>query len=152
VTLDRGILADTARTAYGAIENVNTDLIKWREVDGQPGNYIKVLTLDVANNRVDFLFKQDPHAEFAKHEHKCTAVALTLDGLWGYREGAELHFEGTFSYEPPGSIHTPYATEKGMTVYASFQGTSDLMLDILDEDDKVIDQLRLDFFAQYYEG
>ena len=127
MTLDKGILETTARTAYGAIENVNANLVDWRAVDGQPGNYIKVLTLDKANHRVDFLFRQDPHAEFAKHEHKCTAVALTLDGLWGYREGAELHFEGTFSYEPPGSIHTPYATEHGMTVYASFQGTSDLM-------------------------
>ena len=152
MTLDKGILETTARTAYGAIENVNANLVDWRAVDGQPGNYIKVLTLDKANHRVDFLFRQDPHAEFAKHEHKCTAVALTLDGLWGYREGAELHFEGTFSYEPPGSIHTPYATEHGMTVYASFQGTSDLMLDILDEDDNVIDQLHLDFFAQYYDG
>lgn len=150
--MDRGILDKMARTAYGAIENVNSGLLDWRAVEGQPGNYLKILTLDTPNNRVDFLFKQDPHAEFAKHNHRCTAVALTLEGLWGYREGEELHFPGTFSYEPPGSIHTPYATDQGMVVYASFSGTSDLMLDILDEDDNVIDQLRLDFFAQYFEG
>ena len=150
--MDRGILANTARTRYGSIENVNSELVDWREVEGQPGNYIKVLTLDEPNNRVDFLFKQDPHAEFAKHNHVCTAVAYTLGGLWGYREGAELLFEGTFSYDPPGSIHTPYSTEEGMFLYASFQGTSTLMLEILDDDDKVIDELHLDFFAQYYDG
>lgn len=152
MSTDRGILANTARTNYGEIINVNSELVDWREVDGQPGNYIKVLALDSARHRVDFLFKQDPHAEFAKHNHRCLAVAYTLGGLWGYREGDELHFPGTFSYEPPGSIHTPYATAEGMFLYASFQGDSDLMLDILDEDDNVIDQLKLDFFAQYYDG
>ena len=146
---DIGVLADTARTNYGEIINVNSALIDWKEVEGQPGNFIKVLTVDKARHRVDFLFKQAPHAEFARHNHACTAVALTLDGLWGYREGEELHFPGTFSYEPAGSAHTPYATEKGMVVYASFQGTSDVMLEILDDDDNIIDYLTLDFFAQY---
>ena len=42
--------------------------------------------------------------------------------------------------------------EEGMFLYASFQGTSTLMLEILDDDDKVIDELHLDFFAQYYDG
>ncbi len=149
---NRGILETTARTNYGSILNVNSELVDWRAVDGQPGNYIKVLALDTPRNRVDFLFKQDPHAEFAKHNHRCLAVAYTLGGLWGYREGEEMHFPGTFSYEPPGSIHTPYSTADGMFLYASFQGESDLMLDILDADDNVIDQLRLDFFGQYYDG
>ena len=93
-----------------------------------------------------------PHAEFAKHNHRCLAIAYTLGGLWGYREGEELHFPGTFSYEPPGSIHTPYSTADGMFLYGSFQGDSDVMLDILDADDKVIDQLKLNFFAKYYDG
>ncbi len=39
-----------------------------------------------------------------------------------------------------------------MFLYGSFQGDSDVMLDILDADDKVIDQLKLNFFAQYYDG
>jgi len=143
------ILESAKRTHYGEIENVNSSLIDWKPVEGQPGNYLKVLVIDDKRHRVDFLFKQDPHAEFAKHTHLCTAVAFTLEGLWGYREGEEMHFPGTYSYEPPGSIHTPYASEKGMTVYASFQGTSDAMLDILDEDDQIIDTLTIDFFRQY---
>ena len=143
------ILESVKRTHYGEIENVNSNLIDWKPVDGQPGNYLKVLVIDDKRHRVDFLFKQDPHAEFAKHTHLCTAVAFTLEGLWGYREGDEMHFPGTYSYEPPGSIHTPYASEQGMVVYASFQGTSADMLDILDEDDQVIDTLTIDFFRDY---
>ena len=147
--LELGILAGTARTRYGEIQNVNSGLIEWKCVDGQPGNYIKVLALDPVRHRVDFLFKQDPHASFARHNHVCTAVALTLEGIWGYREGEELMFPGTFSYEPSGSAHTPYATGTGMVVYASFQGHSEKMLEILDENDQVIGELNLDFFAQY---
>jgi hypothetical protein len=147
--LDLGILANIARTRYGEIQNVNSNLIDWRAVDGQPGNYIKVLALDHVRHRVDFLFKQDPHASFARHNHVCTAVALTLEGIWGYREGEELMFPGTFSYEPSGSAHTPYATATGMVVYASFQGSSDLMLEIIDENGNVTGELTLDFFAQY---
>lgn len=60
-----------------------------------------------------------------------------------------MHFPGTYSYEPPGSIHTPYASEQGMVVYASFQGTNADMLDILDDDDQVIDTLTIDFFRDY---
>ena len=151
MSIDRGILENTARTHYGSIINVNAELVDWRAVEGQPGNYIKVLALDPSRHRVDFLFKQDPHAEFAKHNHRCTAIAYTLGGLWGYREGEELHFPGTYSYEPPGSIHTPYSTADGIFLFGSFQGTSDVMLDILDADDNVIDELKLDFFAQYFD-
>ena len=145
----KNILGTTKRTRYGDIENVNTNLIDWKAVDGQPGNYLKVLALDESRHRIDFLFKQDPHAEFAKHEHLCTAMAYTLEGLWGYREGEEMHFPGTYSYEPPGSIHTPYASEQGMVVLASFQGTDANMLDILDEQNNVVDTLTLDFFKPY---
>ena len=146
---DPGILGRAKRTRYGDIQNVNSNLIDWKAVDGQPGNYIKILALDRTRHRVDFLFKQDPHAEFARHNHVCTAVALTLEGVWGYREGEELMFPGTFSYEPAGSAHTPYATDKGMVVYASFQGHSDLMLEIIGDNGEVVDELRLDFFEQY---
>ena len=147
--VDGGILTREKRTFYGEIQNVNSSLIDWKEIEGQPGNYIKILALDEKRHRVDFLFKQAPNAEFAKHNHCCTAVALTLDGVWGYREGEELMFPGTFSYEPAGSIHTPYATDKGMVVYASFQGNSNVMLEILDADNNVVGELGLDYFRTY---
>ncbi|MCY4215001.1 MAG: cupin domain-containing protein [Gammaproteobacteria bacterium] len=146
------VLESQPRTNFGEIQNVNSGLIDWREVDGQPGNYIKVLTLDERRHRVDFLFKQEPNCEFARHRHLCTAVAFTLEGLWGYREGAEMHFPGTFSYEPPGSAHTPFSSDRGMTVYASFQGESPAMLALLDEDDNVTGTLTLDFFKQHQSG
>jgi hypothetical protein len=147
----RSILESVKRTRYGAIQNVNTNLIDWLPVDGAPGNYIKVMTIDEQAHRVDFLFKQDPHGEFPKHNHNCTAIAYTLGGLWGYREGDELMFEGCFSYEPAGTIHTPYSTEKGMLVYASFQGFSDgPFLHILDDQNRTVAELGVDFFKAHF--
>jgi len=146
----KSILETTARTHYGEIQNVNTSLVEWVPVEGAPGNYIKVLAVDEKRNRVDFLFKQDPHGEFPKHNHNCIAVAYTLGGLWGYREGDELMFEGCFSYEPPGTIHTPYSTSEGMLVYASFQGVGkEPFLEILDADDRKVAELGIDFFKAH---
>lgn len=149
----RSILETKARTNYGAIQNVNTNLIDWVPIDGVPGNYIKVMTIDEANHRVDFLFKQDPHGEFPTHNHNCTAIAYTLEGLWGYREGEELMFPGCFSYEPAGTIHTPYCTEKGMVVYASFQGFAPgPFLHVLDDKHNVVGEVGFDFFKAHWRG
>ena len=46
------VLEDTLRTSFGEIENVNSNLLEWREVDGQPGNYIKVLTVELLEKLV----------------------------------------------------------------------------------------------------
>ncbi len=118
--LDPGILGGTTRTAYAGIQNVNSGLIAWKTVDGQPCNDIKVLALDHAGHREDFLFKQGPHAEFTRQNPVCTAVALTLEGIRGYRERKELMFPGIFSHKPSGSVHTPCAPAPEMVVYASF--------------------------------
>jgi hypothetical protein len=146
----KSILETTARTNYGEIQNVNSTLVDWVPVEGAPGNFIKVLAVDEKRNRVDFLFKQAPNGEFPTHNHNCIAVAYTLEGLWGYREGDELMFPGCFSYEPPGTIHTPYATAQGMVVYASFQGTGqEPFLEILDADQKKVADLGLEFFKAH---
>jgi anti-sigma factor ChrR (cupin superfamily) len=137
------------RQIYGAIENVNSANLEWLPVAGAPGNYLKVLTLDEKNHRVDFLFKMDPGAEFTTHTHLCTAVAYTLEGKWGYREGDDVSTPGHFSYEPPGTRHTPYSID-GMVVYASFQGTSNTMLELYGPDDSVVGYIGLDFFKDYY--
>ncbi|HJK96880.1 MAG TPA: cupin domain-containing protein [Polyangiaceae bacterium LLY-WYZ-14_1] len=144
-------LTTQKRISELGIDNVNANLMSWKAVEGAPGNYLKVLTIDRARHRVDFLFKQDLHAEFTRHTHRCTAVALTLEGRWGYREGAEEHFPGTWSYEPPGTTHTPFASEEGMTVYASFIADDDTFLDLLDPDGNVVGQIGLDFFEGFLE-
>ena len=151
LSTDDNIMRTTPRIHYPGAWNVNTDLIDWKEIDGQPGNFIKVLALDENHHRVDFLFKQDPHKRFQKHTHKCTVATLTLDGEWGYEEGPERFFRGCFNYEVDGSAHTPYATELGMFLFASFQGDGRPFLELLDDDDNVSGTVDMDFFRDYYD-
>ncbi len=146
------ILERVARTHYPGIWNVNAEKIDWTEMADNPGNWIKVLVVDDANHRVDFLFKQDPDKAFVKHRHLCAVATLTLDGEWGYREGEEKLFKGCFAYETAGTSHTPYATDKGMTVFASFQGDGPVFLDILDPTDATVGHVDIDYFRQYYDG
>jgi hypothetical protein len=146
------ILETVARTHYPGIWNVNADKVAWTELPNNPGNWIKVLVIDGANHRVDFLFRQDPHMQFSRHRHRGAVATLTLAGAWGYREGEEKLFEGCFAYEIAGTSHTPYATEEGMTVFASFQGDGPVFLDILDDDGAVTGHVDIDYFRQYYDG
>ncbi len=135
------------------IENVNATLMRWRPIPQAPGNLIKVLAIDRERGRVDFLFKQEPHAEFPRHVHRCTSVTLTLQGRWGYREGDETHFMGTFMYEPPGTTHTPFAFGEGAVLYQSFTGPEDgVFIELLDADGAVIGKVDLDFFEALVEG
>lgn len=146
------VLETKVRTTYPGIWNVNPALIEWTEIAANPGNFLKVLTIDEPNHRVDFLFRQDPHRHYTKHRHLCAVATLTLEGEWGYREGDEKLFKGCFSYETPGTVHTPYASEQGMVVYASFQGTGPVLLDLLDDNDEISGHLDLDFFKGYFDG
>ena len=54
------ILDRVARTHYPGIWNVNPEKIEWTELADNPGNWIKVLVVDGANHRVDFLFNKTP--------------------------------------------------------------------------------------------
>ncbi len=146
------IMETQARSVYPMAANINPALIEWREIEDSPGNYIKVLFIDEENHRVDFLFRQDPNTGYAKHTHLCTVCTYTIAGEWGYLEGPERLFPGCYAYEKVGSTHTPYATEKGMTVFASFQGTGPVLLELLDEKDNVTGHIGLDFYKHYYDG
>ncbi|MEN0063980.1 MAG: cupin domain-containing protein [Myxococcota bacterium] len=145
-------LESSPRIREFGIENVNAALMAWKPIPSAPGNFIKVLFLDRDKRRVDFLFKQEPHAEFPRHIHRCTSVTLTVEGRWGYREGDEAHFVGTFMHEPAGTTHTPFAFEEGTVVFQSFTGAADdVFLDLLDADGRVIGHVDLAFFEAFLE-
>ncbi len=145
-------LATTPRLVYPGIVNVNPDLLRWREIEGNPGTYVKVLALQPERFRVDFLYRQDPGATFKRHNHHCTVITYTIAGEWGYREADEVFTPGCFAFEDHAPAHTPYATEKGMLLYASFEGRGPLFLETLDERDRVTGIVDLDFFRRHYDG
>jgi hypothetical protein len=145
-------LATTPRLIYPGIINVNPDLLRWREIETNPGAYFKVLAIQEKFNRVDFLYKQDPGATFKRHSHRCTVITYTIDGEWGYRETDEVFTPGCFAFEDRAPAHTPYCTDKGMVLYGSFQGDGPVFLELLDERDQVTGVVDIETFRRYYEG
>ena len=94
------------------LESVTADIqeqeMEWVEV--APGSYFKTLTVHVPTNTVAFAFKMDKGApDFPPHFHICRAMAFTVEGQFGYREGDNMVDQGMFSYEAAGSFHTPYS-------------------------------------------
>lgn len=145
-------LESRPRVREFGIESVNAALMPWRPIPTAPGNFLKVLHLDPAQPRVDFLFRQEPHAEFPRHIHRCTSVTLTVEGRWGYREGDEEHFLGTYMVEPPGTTHTPFAFAEGAVVFQTFSGgEGGVFLDLLDADGRIIGHIDVAFFEQFVE-
>ena len=94
------------------LEKVTADIqssdLNWVEV--ADGSYFKVFTVHEPTNTVAFGFKMDPGApDFPSHFHICRALAFTVKGWFGYREGSNRVDTGMFSYEAAGSFHTPYS-------------------------------------------
>ncbi len=79
-------------------------------------------------------------------------ITYTIAGEWGYRESDEVFTAGCFASEDSAAAHTPYATEKGMLLHASFEGRGPLFLETFDERDRVTGVVDLELFRRYYDG
>lgn len=113
------------------LESVTADIqeqeMEW--VEAAPGSYFKALTIHVPTNTVAFAFKMDKGApDFPSHFHICRAMAFTVEGTFGYREGTNLVEQGMFSYEAAGSFHTPYS-DSGFQSRGIFESDSNILLE-----------------------
>lgn len=57
-----------------------------------------------------------PGVELQPHKHTGQVYAFTTSGAWGYRESEYMNTNGSFLYEPAGSIHTLYTPEDNAEV------------------------------------
>jgi len=114
------------------LEKITADIqsndIDWVEV--ADGSYFKVLTVHVPTNTVAYGFKMDPGApDFPSHFHICRAMAWTVKGYFGYREGDNRIETGMFSYEAAGSFHTPFSDcPEGFQSLGIFESDTDVLL------------------------
>ena len=58
-------LQSQMRISEQGIDNVNSNLMDWMPVDGAPGNYLKVLTIDRENHRKNYILNLLFATEFA---------------------------------------------------------------------------------------
>lgn len=113
------------------LEKVTADIqeqeMDWVEV--APGSYFKALAIHQPTNTVAFAFKMDKGApDFPSHFHICRAMAFTVEGQFGYREGTNTVDTGMFSYEAAGSFHTPYSNT-GFQSRGIFESDNNILLE-----------------------
>lgn len=136
-----------------ALENPNVMVIGGRAskqnwCDCAPGMQMKVLSVDEARNSVDFLIRLDPGCNSGKHRHTCETFAYVVQGtITNETTGCEFG-PGDFCYQPLNDTHVEVAGDEGVTLYASYRGTTNKLVEFFGEDGKVSAQFTVADFAK----
>ena len=102
-----------------------------------PGMQIKVLSVDLARNSVEAVIRMEPGCNTGKHRHTCETYAYVLEGrLVNETAGCEFG-PGDFCYQAENDTHVEVAGAEGATVYLSYRGNRDELVEFYGEDGKV---------------
>jgi quercetin dioxygenase-like cupin family protein len=88
----------------GALELDAVDERLW--VPQSPDVYFRPLLLSVSNGYFVNILRVRRSGILSRHRHPGPVHALTLRGRWHYLEHDWWAEQGSYSYEPPGDIHT----------------------------------------------
>jgi quercetin dioxygenase-like cupin family protein len=112
--------------------------------DCAPGMQAKVLAVDEARNSVEYVIKMAPGCNPGKHRHLCETYAYVLEGkLINHEFGP-----GDFCYQPHNDVHVEEVGEEGVTLYVSFRGVSETLVEFFGEDGEVCGKFAVSDFAQ----
>jgi len=75
-------------------------------VDYQEGVVFQLLQVDVETGLWVIRARFQPGVTIQRHKHTGDVFAFTIKGSWKYLEYPEVNTEGSYLYEPAGSIHT----------------------------------------------
>ncbi len=115
-------------------------------VDIGDGSLLKVLLVKPQEGLwiVENIFQEG--YEVDKHRHTGPVFGYTRSGAWKYKEHDYVNREGSFLFEPAGSVHTLQCIENDTRVWFQMYG-SNINLDADDNITSVVDgQLTLDFY------
>jgi len=106
----------------------------------------KVLSVDAARHSVEFMFKIAAGFKSGMHRHTCETSVLILEGrLKNHTTGVEFG-PGDFCYQPFDDEHVEEFLEE-TTVFGSYRGTKDTLVEFFDEDDNVTEEFKVSDFA-----
>lgn len=100
---------------------INPEWIPWTNWL-MPGTYFKLLYCDLVNGSFTLLLKVDPGVKATPHWHVSNAQAYIIDGGFYYEDGDDKGYEGYFTSETAGSVHEPFTTPSGCTMFAYSHG------------------------------
>ncbi len=129
----------SAEAAPTAAANINVEDVPWTEIC--PGAFVKVLAVDEKTNCVDTLTKFEPNFTFNRHRHLSQAVAYVIEGEIKDVVSGEVCGQGTWVSNEPGTVHQEASGNEGFMLYASLRSDTPNLIEVLDEDDKVIQEV-----------
>ncbi|MGH2727376.1 MAG: 2,4'-dihydroxyacetophenone dioxygenase family protein, partial [Actinomycetota bacterium] len=95
----------------------------------------KVLRVAEDGSSYTLMTKMPPGTRLPTHRHLGPVSGFTFQGTWRYLEYDWAATEGSFIYEPPGSVHT-LVVEGDVPAIVIFEITGGLVL--FDENDNVV--------------
>ena len=94
--------------------DVDIDMVEWMPIDGEPGLWEKILSIDEKTGSHTRLFKIDPGYESDKVlVHEFWEETYTLKGSMIDLGLNKIFKEGVYSCVPPGKRHGPYKSPDG---------------------------------------
>lgn len=75
-------------------------------VDLGDGSELQLLQCDVETGLWVIRTRFQPGYQVPTHKHTGEVFAVTLAGSWKYREYPEVNTQGSYLFEPAGSVHT----------------------------------------------
>ena len=95
----------------------------------------KVIRVAEDGSSYTLMTRMPPGTRLPKHRHLGPVSGFTFQGTWRYLEYDWVANEGSFIYEPPGSVHT-LVVEGDVPAVVIFEITGGLVL--FDENDNVV--------------
>lgn len=106
----------------------------------------KVLSVDEARHTVEFMFKIAKGFHSGHHRHTCETSVLVLEGrVKNHTTGVEFG-PGDFCYQPFDDEHVEEFLEE-TTVYGSYRGTRDTLVEFFDDDGNVCEEFKVSDFT-----
>lgn len=124
----------------GSVAN-DTTPTAWRVVG--PGLDVKVLTVDVDTQAVEYLVCLPPGFRTGRYRHHAETFVYILEGQVGVAASATSFNAGDLCCQPRGVIHEAVAGPQGATVYVSQRAHDARLSEFLDADGAVRDTLHL---------
>jgi len=112
-----------------------------------PGIHVKALAIDETRHTIEYLLKEDANWKPGLHRHLCETSLLVLEGSIINRGTGHEYLPGDFFYQEKGHTHDEEMGKDGIVAYVSMRGTSDTLVEFLDEAGEVYGSVKISDFA-----
>ena len=131
--------------------NFDDRKMRWFPFPEFGGFVFAVLDVDEKSNDVDLILKFEPNSKIFRHRHRAHTNTFVVQGehLIYETDGSgpnEVRPCGSYTSSAAGAAHHEGGGAEGAVVFYNVRGDNDLLFEVLDEDLKVVGELRTQDF------